>query len=655
MAILRIGVNKLCQASFLLPLLTTIATVCALLSSNLLANTMVNKQGLNNSQQSLAAAKIPPASIKQMLGQKLMLDLRYYCPSVKPQAKGSCKTAMTTLPAELAQLIRDYDIGGIILFAENLADVEQIVRLNRDLQQAAAESKLKQPLFIAIDQEGGRVARLPRALATSFSGNMAIGATYPQQGTYFASEVGKVFAAELLPLGINVNFAPTVDVNVNPDNPVINVRAFSESPQQVAELGAAMTEAMQQQGMIAALKHFPGHGDTSVDSHFGLPVVKHDAKQIRKVDLYPYKHIFQQHSPGMVMTAHIQFPALDNSTFVAKSGEEMIKPATLSRKILHDVLRQELAYQGVIVTDALDMAGISQFFSQSEAVIQTFAAGADIALMPVKLQQPAELTALGALLDELSQAVSKNVIPQAELTASYQRIIRLKQQYPLLPKANSISEQVQQALKALGSPEHRATELALAQAAISQVKPATANPKLLNKKQNILVIMPDQAKAAALKASLHHYSPTALKIETLSLLQPDISRAAEKIAVADVVISGFISPMQSLAEIGGMDDMANIRNVSAAYQRQKSRFEALLPQITAAKKTHVYISLRAPYDISEYGHTAEWVLATYAYNTAEDPTNMAGGNASYQALAQVLLGQINAVGQLPVTVKPSSL
>ncbi|MDP2716639.1 beta-N-acetylhexosaminidase [Rheinheimera sp.] len=588
-------------------------------------------------------------SVRQMLGQKLMLDLRYYCEQAP--LNGQCRTPMTKLPPELATLVRDYDIGGVILFAENLHSIEQIVQLNRDLQAAAGSAKLKLPLFISIDQEGGRVARLPRSLATSFAGNMAIGATYAAHGTKFAGEVGKVLADELLPLGINLNFAPTIDVNVNPQNPVINVRAFGENPQQVAELGGAMTAAMQQRGMIAALKHFPGHGDTEVDSHLGLPRVEHSIEQIRQVDLKPFADIIQQHAPGMIMTAHIQYPALDNSTFVSKDGETMLKPATLSRKILHGVLREQLGYNGVIVTDALDMAGIAKFFTHTEAVVQTFAAGADIALMPVKLQHPGELTALAELLNALEAAVNKGEINKAELAASYQRIVALKQQYPLLPAQTSLQEQMQQAQQTLGSAAHRHSELALAKAALTQVKPATAAwPFKPAEAKKLLLIMPDQSKAQALAAALQHYSNKRFVIDSISLQQTDVSRAAAQIAAADLVISGFIAPMQSLADIGGMDDLTGIANIAAAYQRQTLQYEALLPLINTLHKPHVFLSLRAPYDISRYGQYADVVLASYAYNTAEDPTAMGAGNATYEALAQALLGQYPLTGTLPVTV-----
>ena len=584
-----------------------------------------------------------------MLGQKLMLDLRYYC-STTP-VDGQCRTAMTTLPAELAALIRQYDIGGIILFAENLEDINQIVQLNRDLQQAAADSPLGLPLFIGIDQEGGRVARLPRHIATSFAGNMAIGATYAEHGTAFATTVGQVLADELLPLGINVNFAPTVDVNVNPQNPVINVRAFGEKPQHVADLGGAMTAAMQSRGMIAALKHFPGHGDTEVDSHLGLPKVEHSAEQIRQVDLKPFADIIKTQAPGMIMTAHIQYPALDNSTFISKDGDKMLKPATLSRKILHDVLRTELGFQGVVVTDALDMAGISKFFSHTEAVVQTFAAGADIALMPVKLQHPGELSALAQLIDALADAVNDGQIPAAELVASYQRIVALKQQYPLLPDVKSQSAQVLQAKAVLGSKQHREHELALAKAAITQVKPATsAWPFNLVDSKKLLLIMPDQLKAQALASALQYYSQNAFDITQISLQQTDLSLASEQIDAADVVISGFIAPMQSLADIGGMDDMTGIRNIAAAYERQTQQYEHLLPLISKGQKRHVFLSLRAPYDISRYGRYADVVLASYAYNTAEDVAAISAGNATYEALAQALLRHYKLTGVLPVTV-----
>ena len=594
-------------------------------------------------------------TVRQMLGQKLMLDLRYYCQQATPA--GACRTPLTSLPAELAALISQYNIGGVILFAENLQHNQQIITLNRQLQQAAASSALKQPLFISIDQEGGRVARLPRQLATSFSGNMAIGATYPRHGNHFAKLSGTILADELLALGINVNFAPTVDVNVNPDNPVINVRAFAENPAVVAELGGAMTAAMQQRGVIAALKHFPGHGDTHVDSHLGLPRVEHSRQQIDQVDLLPFTEIINKQQPGMIMTAHIQYPALDSTTFTAKDGQQMLKPATLSRAILHDLLRQQLGYNGLIVTDALDMAGISHFFSPHDAVIATFAAGADIALMPVKLQSPAELADLAALLTALAQAVEDGELDRTELRTSYQRIIKLKQQYPLLPEGTAAA-QLAKADKLLGSKAHRQAELALAQAAITRIPPAEhadnkATLPALNGKQ-IVLIMPDSNKAAALSLALQQQSNQPLSIRSLSLLQDDLSEAGTLLAGAGVVISGFITPMPSLAEIGGMDDVSALGPLAARYQRQQQDFLNLLRQVKQLQTPHVFISLRAPYDAAIYGQYADVSLASYAYNSEDNAIAAGDPGATYTALARVLLGQAEPTGSLPVTVKPAS-
>ena len=368
-------------------------------------------------------------TLKQQLGQKLMLDLRYYCEQDPDEQK--CRTPVTELPADLANIITKHNIGGVILFAENIDTVPQVIKLNNDLQKAAAKSELGLPLFISIDQEGGRVARIPRDVGTSFTGNMSIGATYKEHGTHFATESARIIADELLALGVNVNYAPTVDVNMNPDNPVINVRSYGEDPQLVAKLGGAQVAGFENNGVISSLKHFPGHGDTNVDSHTGLPKVMHDKETIWQQDLPPFKEIIKNQQPGMIMTAHIQYPALDDSTFVSKEGKTMIKPATMSRKIITDLLRDELGYQGVVITDALDMAGISHFFEPIEAVVNTFAAGVDIALMPIEIRSPKDLAVLEALIERLEQEVHRGTLNANEMSVSATRILKLKEKFKL--------------------------------------------------------------------------------------------------------------------------------------------------------------------------------------------------------------------------------
>lgn len=619
-----------------------------IIKSYLWRNSVVLAFGLlSMSKSSVVMADV---KLEQMIAQKLMLDIRYYCTEATPD---KCRTPLTVLPPELAQLISDYDVGGVILFSENLQDIPQIVELTQTLQQAAQRSALKQPLFIGIDQEGGRVARLPRHQATSFSGNMAIGATYAQHQTRFAEATGDILAKELKVLGINLNFAPTVDVNVNPQNPVINVRSFGENPQQVAELGGAMLNAMQQQGVIAALKHFPGHGDTHVDSHLGLPRVDHAAEQIHQIDLFPFAEIIKKWQPGMVMTAHIQYPQLDSSTFVAKNGDTMIKPATMSRTIMQDILRQKLGFQGVIITDALDMAGISHFFTPTEAVINTFAAGVDVALMPVKIHSPAELQQLPQLIKDVAAAVQQRLLSADDITASFERITALKQQFALSAPALPLAQQVQQAQQLIGQKAHRQTELELAQAAVTLVKQQLEQwPLQLTAKQKVVLLMPDYSKAQVLRQALQQVSAQPLTIESISLLQQDVTQSKTLLAEADVIISGFISPMQALAEAGGMDDLSAISNWAQAYQQQRDIFEQLLDFIAAQPAAHIFISLRSPYEIADYAIYADTVLASYAYNVEIDPQSKEISSPVYLALAQIILGELPAKGQLPVTVMP---
>ncbi|TMP41200.1 glycosyl hydrolase family 3 [Pseudoalteromonas citrea] len=580
-------------------------------------------------------------SVTQQLGQKLMLDFRYYCDSGNSKA---CRNPMTQLPQELANTITKYHIGGVILFAENVQDTAQIVTLNTALQDAAT-----QPLFIAIDQEGGRVARINREVATSFTGNMSIGATYPKQGTYYATQVAKVIGKELNSLGINVNFAPTVDVNMNAANPVINVRSFSENPEEVAKLGAAQVVAFENEQVISALKHFPGHGDTHVDSHTGLPRVDHDKKTIWQNDLAPFKYIIDKHAPGMIMTAHIQYPALDDSVLENKQGEKMLKPATMSRAIMHDLLRSELNYQGVVVTDALDMAGISDFFDPETAVVETFKAGVDIALMPIAIRTPDDIKKLDKLFTRLVNAVNANTLDKNELAESAQRIAALKQRFLSQPPTLSVNI----AHATLGNPSHRKLEADLALAAITQVKNNQLLPiKPANKPlplKHIHLIMPDTRKCVALEQALQNLSDNAFAITCSSLQGFDSSVSKNIIKQADVVIAAHASPQQSAVEIGGMDDIAEVSAHSLSRHEQPKALRAQLEYAKQLQKPVLFISLRAPYEITDYAPLSDAILASYAYNIDIDNKNQVAGPA-FTALARVILGLDVAHGKLPVTV-----
>jgi beta-N-acetylhexosaminidase len=587
----------------------------------------------------------------QMLGQKLMLDLRYFCHDDTPSKK--CKQPVTSLPPELHDLLIRHAIGGVILFAENLQTPTQIKQLTTQIHATALKPDL--PTFIAVDQEGGRVARLPTDYSPAFSGNMALGATYAKHQTQLASQVAEVIGQDLLALGINVNFAPTVDVNANPQNPVINVRSFGESAALVSALGSAFTQTLQAQGVLAAIKHFPGHGDTHVDSHTGLPQVNHDKATIMAQDIAPFAHIIATAQPAFVMTAHIQFPALDDSTLMTTKGEKQIRPATLSRPILTDLLREQLKFDGLIVTDALDMAGIAQYFTPLEAVVETFNAGADIALMPFTIRNHQDIRDFARFMHALSDTVKTS-----EIADSVARIKRIKQHLTTTGLPTNADTKW---------PVVRKQQLAenIAKASVTQVFGSTtplfsAQVLHTDPQMNILLVMPDELRCAgfnhAIKAQQVLVQPTRIEhhanrlqcLSTTTLAQEDPRITAQALKQYDVVIAGDISPQISLVEMGGMDDLSALQAVgkrrnSLAVQQQ------LLKDIlgNVQQDTHtVFVALRTPYIINEFTELSDAAYAIYDYRVDESNLH----SDSFNALALYLMNDLVAPGVLPVTIPP---
>ena len=588
-------------------------------------------------------------SIKQQIGQKMMLDFRYFCEQPVPEGE-HCRKPMTSLPAPLAKLVKDYDLGGVILFAENVQGVSQVVHLNQQLQAAAKQSALGLPMFISVDQEGGRVARIPRDVGTTMTGNMSIGATYEQYGTEFATDAASVIGKELHVLGFNVNYAPSVDVNMNPQNPVINVRSFGEDPKRVAALGAATVKGLQQQNMIAALKHFPGHGDTATDSHTGLPRVAHSRQEVMAKDVYPFKHIIEQGAePGMVMTAHIQYPALDSSTYVNKAGEEMMKPATMSRAIMTDLLRGEMGYKGVTITDALDMAGISHFFEPIDAVLNVYEAGVDIALMPIAIRTEQDVAKFEQMVAAVEQALEKGELDKAEFAQSAQRILDLKAKYELESRYQDADLQTTVANVVVGNQAHRIVESELALAAITDLKNAKAAPNMISNASAITLLMPDTRKCTALEQALSEQLASQPEFTCISLRSFEPAIAKQAINEANVVISANSASTHSAVEVGGMDDLADGGTVKVSFKQRPAMLEQLMKLAQQSNKPQIFISLHTPYDSARFAPYADVALASYAYNIDQDDGEHLKGPA-YTALAKVLTGKGKALGKSPVSI-----
>ncbi|WP_371780564.1 beta-N-acetylhexosaminidase [Streptosporangium subroseum] len=326
-----------------------------------------------------------------------------------------------------AKMIAKYRPGGVILFpwADNVKNVKQIVALTNGLQKASPEI----PLLIGADQENGQVSRLA-PLVTKLPGASTIGSTGDLS---LARKAAKVTGTELLALGINLDFAPVADVNINPRNPVIGPRAYGSDPRKVASMVGAAVSGFHDAGIAATAKHFPGHGDTNVDSHSGLPVIQHSRSQWNRLDAPPFAAAIDK-GVDAIMSAHVVMPKLD------PSGD----PATLSKPILTGLLRDKLGFDGVVSTDALDMAGVRKKYSDGEIAVRAIQAGVDLLLMP-----PDYPEAYQAVL----AAVKSGKISDERLDQSVRRLLKLKAARGLLEKA-PVADPAE-ATRVLRSAEHQ--------------------------------------------------------------------------------------------------------------------------------------------------------------------------------------------------------
>lgn len=312
----------------------------------------------------------------------------------------------TEITEETKGLIDTNHVGGFIFFKPNLASPEQARQLVNDVKEYNADRDI--PLFFAIDQEGGRVTRLPGLDTMKTNADIAA-----YNDPMFSYETGKVLAAQLHAFGFQVNFAPSVDVNSNPNNPVIGDRAFGSNPEVVSEYGVQMMKGMQSENIITSIKHFPGHGDTNEDSHEELPMIDKDLSALREMELIPFAAAMEE-GADMVMIAHILLPELATTY-----------PATLSPEVVTGLLREEMGYDGVVVTDDMTMGAIVNHYGLGEASIQAVKAGVDIILMAHGDEN------VQTTFSALKQAVEEGDISEERIDKSVERILLLKDQYEL--------------------------------------------------------------------------------------------------------------------------------------------------------------------------------------------------------------------------------
>lgn len=490
-----------------------------------------------------------------------------------------------------AELIERYKLGGIIYFAwsRNVDHPAQIAHLSDGLQQAALAQRLSIPVLISTDQEQGLVARVGPP-ATQLPGAMALGAGRRPEDARLAAQLTGV---ELRALGVTQDFAPVADVNINPLNPVIGVRSFGSDPGLVSAMVVQQVLGLEESGVAATVKHFPGHGDTAVDSHYGLPIIDHTLDEIQQIDLPPFQAAIAAGADA-IMTAHLVVPALD------PSGD----PATLSRPILTGVLRQQLGYDGVVITDSLEMAGVRQKYGDDRVPVLALKAGADLLLMP-----PNTELAYTAVLD----AVLSGELSEQRVEESVYRVLRLKFQRGLFDDPFSAGDDVDQIV---GAPGHRALAQEITDRTVTLVKDDVGLlPLSADEPREVLVTGWGSATVASLGNALSERGQTVTTLVSgQSPGQASINAATAAAWQSDLVV------------------------VSSMRASQNTAQRTLVAALRATGTPVIVIAVRDPYDIA-YMTDVETYLATYSYQPV-----------ALKSVTRVLFGEIAPQGRLPVWI-----
>ncbi|MDF2090970.1 glycoside hydrolase family 3 protein [Knoellia sp. 3-2P3] len=495
--------------------------------------------------------------------------------------------------ASPAEVVQKYHLGGVIYFAwtDSVKNPDQITALSNGLQKAALsrDSKVDVPLQIAIDQEQGVVTRIGPP-ATQFPGSMALGAG---RSTDDARTAAAITGEELRAMGVNTNFAPVADTNVNALNPVIGTRSFSSDPALAASMVGAQVKGYQQDGGVSAsAKHFPGHGDTATDSHVAFPVITHTREQWEQMDAPPFKAAIAE-GIDMIMTAHLAFPALDNS------GD----PATLSKPILTGLLREELGFDGVIVTDALEMKGVREKYGDAEVAVRALEAGADQLLMT-----PAMDEAYAAVL----AAVESGRISAADLDAKVRRVLELKYERGVVADPYADPSAVS---SVVGTPAHLAVADEVTDRTTTMVKNDDATLPLAVGGKKVLVAGYGVTVTSTLAKAFTAKGATTTVKE--SGTAPSDAKIADAVAAAQDSDAVVVTTMKAWT--------------SPAQQK-------LVKSLLATGKPVVVVATRDPYDIA-YFTDAPTYLATYSYSPV-----------AIDAVARVITGQVSPTGKLPVSI-----
>ncbi|WP_339844609.1 beta-N-acetylhexosaminidase [Paenibacillus sp. FSL W7-1088] len=523
---------------------------------------------------------------------------------------------------QINQLIHDYHVGGVIYFRRNVESVDQLKRLSADLQAIAAEAG-DLPLMISVDQEGGMVARIDQEGVTQVPGNMALGATGNPDYTL---ECAQILGHELKSIGIDMNLAPVLDVNNNVLNPVIGVRSYGENAESVAAHGAAAIKGYQSRGVAATAKHFPGHGDTAVDSHLGMVTVPHDRNRLDQVELLPFHRAIEA-GVDAIMTAHVIFPAIEPEPI----------PATLSRKVLTGLLREEMGFDGIIITDCLEMHAIAKPYGVAEAAVLAVEAGADLILVSHTLQD--QISAVEAVVE----AVRTGRVDEATINQALERIISWKaarcgqweHTFVSMEEDDAVSngsdedgitfstKVKDESSRSLASIESRLDEIASNSITVVQ------NDGLLplDTEKNVYVIWPEVVQRTEVDEPWSHTDSLGV---ALSQLRSGVRE--HKITTQPT----YDEADKILKDVSEEDQIIVCTYTSAGHLPKGQHY---LVQKLSEKHSLIVVALRNPYDLLEIPKPGSYVC-TYE-NTP----------AVVRALSHVLTGELQPTGRLPVSLR----
>ncbi|ASS75325.1 beta-N-acetylhexosaminidase [Tumebacillus algifaecis] len=529
-------------------------------------------------------------SLRQKIGQTMMFGFHGTEPS-----------------PEITSLIRDHHVGGIILFARNIGEPKDVLRLTIALQKIAYEAGHRHPLLISIDQENGIVRRLG-AGTTLLPGNMALGATGESR---YVQAVAEATGRELKALGINYNLAPVLDINNNPHNPVIGVRSYGEDPQFVAECGSAAIHGLQAAGVAACGKHFPGHGDTSKDSHLTLPLIPHDLERLKQVELVPFVKAIAD-GVDSLMIAHVCFPEIEPDPTL---------PATLSRRVVTDLLRNELGYQGVITTDCMEMKAIADSPGTVEGTYRAFQAGIDLSFISHTYEWQ-----IGAI-ERLVAGIEAGDTPVERLDDAVGRILKLKEKYLHWDEITPWFEQTDPVPDAIvGGPEHEQLAREVMEAAVTLTKnEAGLLPMTLQAEQTVAVVCLQNKLTSLVEDERYLINPLQQALQATH-------RSARCFEVQNPPTEADIEQV-----IQGLDGCAAVIVGTMNAQLAPGQSQ-LVQRLNQSGVPLIVISMRTPYDLAMFPEVATHIAA-YEWT----PTAL-------QIAVEAIFGQRELCGRLPVTI-----